>query len=258
MRRPTLVLLAYAALVAPLPAQAGTPKGLDWARAVADFSRGGRLEPGGMTWRTEELDGDGAVRSWEEVRAAFVRSGGETRAEVLSARKDGKDVTDAWRKRFAGEGGGGAGGGPDFGEAFRATPFDPGFQAGLAVSPSSPVLEGGVRLLRTPYALDAGKGRALGAVVSDASGEPLYATQTWDRLPFAVSRLDARIRFGRGPAGELVVRTLEYDAELTVLLVRKRYRFSIGFSDWRAAPQSSRNDSGSRVKGTGARLPAPA
>ncbi len=226
----TTTLLALVFLVVAAPAQ---PNAADaaWDRSVSDYGRGLSLQPRRMSWRIEELDAAGAVVSWEEVETLLERSDAGTRGTVVSARKDGEDVTEAWRKRF--EKGSAGDGPPSWGDGFRATPFDPDFQAGRIVSaPYLAVDEGRTRIFR-PYELSAGgKARAKGLLVSDESGEPLYARQTWDPLPLGVSTMDAVIRYARGPAGELVVASLEYRADASLLFVRKRFRFFLRFSDW--------------------------
>jgi hypothetical protein len=219
------VFLASALPAAPAPAQSA------WDRAVADYARGLSLKAERMSWRIEELDASGSVESWEEVEILLDWSGAEVRSTVVVARKDGKDVTEAWRERL--EKGSSGGGPPSWGDGFRATPFEPGFQEGRIVSPSYRSREDGAPRLFTPYELRAdGKTKAKGSLVSDEAGEPLYARQTWDPLPFGVASMDALIRYARGPGGELVVASLEYRADAAILFVRKRFRFVLRFSLW--------------------------
>lgn len=229
MRTTTLIALVFlaAAMLAPSTVAADAA----WDRSVSDYARGLSLQPRRMSWRIEELDAAGAIVSWEEVETRLEGSGAGIRSTVVSARKDGEDVAEVWRKRL--EKGGSGDGPPSLGDGFRATPFDPEFQAGRVIStPYLAVEEGRTRVFR-PYELSAGgKARAKGLLVSDESGEPLYARQSWDSLPLGVSSMNAVIRYARGPGGELLVASLEYRADATLLFVRKRFRFVLRFSDW--------------------------
>jgi len=229
MRTTSLMALVFLAAATLFPPSVAADAA--WDRSVSDYARGLSLQPRRVSWRIEELDAAGAVISWEEVETLLERSGTGTRSTVVSARKDGEDVTETWRKRL--EKGSSGDGPPSWGDGFRATPFDPDFQAGRSVSPSYlAVDEGRTRLFR-PYELSTGgKSRAKGLLVSDESGEPLYARQAWDSLPLGVSSMEAVIRYARGPAGELLVASLEYRADASLVFVRKRFRFVLRFSDW--------------------------
>ncbi|MBN1242475.1 MAG: hypothetical protein JXA15_07210 [Spirochaetales bacterium] len=202
-----------------------------WDRAVSDYARGLSLQARRVSWRIEELDGDGAVSSWEEVDTRVDWSGGTARSTVVSASKNGEDVTETWRKRLEKSGSGD--GPPAWGEGFSATPFDPGFQEGRIVSAPYQAVDVGATRLFTPYELSGdGKTRVKGLLVADESGQPLYARQTWVQLPMAVSGMEAIIRYARGPGGELVIASLEYRADASILFVRKRFRFVMRFGDW--------------------------
>jgi hypothetical protein len=220
-----------------------------WAAATAAYGRGLGYEPGHTIVRIEELDADGKVQSSESGEIRTHRAEGKLVSTVIMARKNGKDVTADWQKRYNRSSEDGRGGPP---AGFDATPFDPGWAQ--ALSPGTPrrSAEG----LLIPYTIKRDGVELEGTALFSADGLAISATQSWLRLPPLVSSMSSTILYrsldvagigDRAATGDraapgdraLVARGMQIEGMASILFVKKRFRMSFEFGQWRPKPPDS-------------------
>lgn len=188
--------------------------------------------------RIEELDESGLVTSYEEAVTRLDWTKPVTETVVVSAVKNGKDVTDDWRKRYAkmardqakskadGTSGASGGGGPPGG--FDATPFDPKYAK--AVTLGEPAAAGAG--FGVPYVIATEGGPVEGTASFSASGAPLGAVQRWTKPAMFVSAMSSKLRYAYQD-GALVVASMQIEGEASILFIKRRFRMGFEFSDWR-------------------------
>jgi hypothetical protein len=232
-----------------------------WAAATAAYARGLGYEPGHTIVLIEELDAGGQVKATESGEIRTRRVDGQLVSTVLMARKNGKDVTADWQKRYNRSSAEGQGGPP---AGFDATPFDPGWAAALSLGQSRRNSEG----LRVPYLIKRDGVELEGTALFSADGQALSASQSWLRLPPLVSSMSSTIQYrvldlatpgdravattgdrataipARSPAAAagdraLVARSMQIEGMASILFVKKRFRMSFTFDDWRPKPPGS-------------------
>lgn len=73
-----------------------------WTSAVATFGKNRNLVPGKVIQRLEEVDEEGHIKSRTDIEMSFALDAkGEVKGEIISARKDGKDITAQEKKKIA-------------------------------------------------------------------------------------------------------------------------------------------------------------
>lgn len=222
----------FSAAAAPAPSTAAW-----WARATEAFGASSAYVASGTVIRVEELDASGRVASYERGETRLDWSGGESRVVVVRAEKDGKDVSDEWRKRYAkaarpsGKQGASQPEGPPPG--FDAAPFDPKYAKALTRGEPRSGASGGFEV---PYSIAAEGVVVEGVAAFSGTGEALGAAQAWTKLPAFVSSMRSSVRYAYHE-GALVVQSLEIEGEASILFIKKRFRMSFAFSDYRKAPR---------------------
>jgi len=188
--------------------------------------------------RIEELDESGLVTSYEEAVTKLDWTKSEPEAVVVSAMKNGKDVTEDWRKRYAkmakdkakakadGTSGASGSGGPPGG--FDATPFDPKYSK--VVTRGEPRKAG--TGIEVPYVITTDSGPVEGVASFSGSGVALGAVQRWSKPPVFVSAMNSKLRYAYQDAA-LLVSSMQIEGEASVLFIKRRFRMSFEFSDWR-------------------------
>lgn len=188
--------------------------------------------------RIEELDESGLVTSYEEAVTKLDWTKPVPEAVVVSAMKNGKDVTDDWRKRYAkmakdkakakadGTSGASGSGGPPGG--FDATPFDPKYSR--VVTRGEPRTAG--TGIEVPYVITTEGGPVEGVASFSGSGAALGAAQRWSKPPVFVSAMNSKLRYAYQDSA-LVVSGMQIEGEASVLFIKRRFRMSFEFSDWR-------------------------
>jgi hypothetical protein len=188
--------------------------------------------------RIEELDESGLVTSFEEAVTKLDWTKPVTETVVVSAVKNGKDVTEDWRKRYAkmakdqakakadGTSGASGSGGPPGG--FDATPFDPKYARSVARSEPRAAATG----IEVPYVITTEGGPVEGVASFTGSGAALGAVQRWSKPPVFVSAMNSRLRYAYQDAA-LVVASMQIEGEASVLFIKRRFRMGFEFSDWR-------------------------
>ncbi len=188
--------------------------------------------------RIEELDEAGLVTSYEEAVTKLDWTKAATETVVVSAVKNGKDVTEDWRKRYAkmardqakakadGTSGASGRGGPPGG--FDATPFDPKY-AKVVTRGDAKVAGTGIEV---PYVITTDGGPVEGVASFSGSGAALGAIQRWRKPPVFVSTMSSKLRYAYQD-GALVVTSMQIEGEASILFIKRRFRMSFEFSDWR-------------------------
>jgi hypothetical protein len=194
-----VMLAAFA--VSALPISADTL----WNRAVEIFEENEGLFARRMSFRYDEYDGRGELRNWEErTMRMSMGEDGETEGEILSATRNGEDVTEDRREDpsgggpalFGGAGGQDASDGPE-GEAGDAeddggfrnlekSPFDPEEQNRVVYEATGEhrVIDGERARAYTFTHRPFGETATVGTAWLDVeSGAPLLVEMTLDPLP---------------------------------------------------------------------------
>ena len=239
-RRARLVL---AALLVPLVVLAGSerkgssvPKELLERLAESERRTDPYTKNGSCDSRTvwEELDGEGKVERHSEYHSRVFYVNGTMRTELISAIRDGKDVTveerakrkkeqEKDRKKIKGS----------FDSPF-ASDLQPRYRfAFLGPDPSSP---GRIRIGYEP-AGDPEVELAVGeAVVDPAEGRVVRLSGHPSKYPWFVDRMSASLVFEEPTPLGSVLSSVEGEGEGGFLFIRKRVRMHGSFRDWRLEP----------------------
>jgi hypothetical protein len=243
------ISLILSLLVLP---SAGADEAL-WSAATTAYGRGLVYEPGHTIVRIEELDQDGTVQSSESGEIRTHRAEGKLVSTVIRAQKNGKDVTADWQKRYNRSSADGRGGPP---AGFDATPFDPGWASALSLGTPRRSTEG----LLIPYVIRRDGVELEGTAMFSADGLAISASQSWLRLPPLVSSMSSTIHYrvlepasigdraangDRAATGDavgdraLVAKAMQIEGMASILFVKKRFRMSFEFEEWRPKPPGS-------------------
>ncbi len=188
--------------------------------------------------RIEELDESGLVTSLEEAETRLDWTKPTPEAVVVNAVKNGKDVTEEWRKRYAkaakdqaksgadGNSAASGKGGPPGG--FDATPFDPKYSRGLSRGQPSLVNAG----VEVPYVITTDAGPVEGIASFSGSGAAFGATQRWSKPPVFVSSMSSTMRYAYQDR-MLFISGMQIEGETSILFIKRRFRMGFEFSDWR-------------------------
>lgn len=218
----------FPAAASPLPSDVAAW----WATATSAYGAAKGYQASRTILRIEELDASGAVSSYEQGETRLDWAGPEPRVVVVRAEKDGKDVSAEWRKRYAKQSRPssakeGAAGPP---AGFDASPFDPKYSSRVARGDER--ASGGV--VAVPYTIATDGGPVEGVARFSSSGAALDASQSWSSPPVFVSYMRSSMRYAYHD-GALVVAGMDIEGEASILFIKKRFRMSFEFSEWRAA-----------------------
>jgi hypothetical protein len=154
---------------------------------------------------------------------------------IVRADKNGKDVSDTWRKRYGkqpstrSEDDSSKGGPPG---GFDATPFDPKYAKDIKRGQASNA-PGGVSV---PYSIATSGGDIEGVVSFSSLGIPLEAVQTWVKPRLFVTSMSSTIRYTQ-VEGALLIAGMNIEGEASILFIKRRFKMSFEFYDWkRVAP----------------------
>jgi len=226
-----------AALAGPAAAQTvdlPTARAL-WDRAVAAVAAGAAYKPGRMTGLMEELDAQGRTTGSERsaMRLSYPNGPDDPAVFIESYVKDGKDITAERRAQAAKPGGGSAGGPPAGADAddWSATPLDPERQPGITLLAARRETADVVAI---DYEQRAGKQIFIGTVrLAAETAAPLDAAYAFKKPPIYLERFTARLVYAAPAAGGAVwVEAMEYAVTATLLVVKKRMRGELRFSDY--------------------------
>jgi hypothetical protein len=248
----TLVSLLLFSL--PVQAQGGTtPTDADTlARRLGETTwgmeelLGGKAEEVTVTVRVEELDGDGNIRHAEERVDRFTVKDGQQHREILQARKDGQDATEAMRKELQER--------QRRGEArtgFNSVnlPFAASYlgQHRFSLAGPDPKDPRRLRLRFEPRADNTApsvhKGEAL---VDPSTGQLIRLDYSPTELPHMADRVDVRMDFRPQPGVGQVLDTLHVEAEGGLLFYRKHLRITARYSNLVPASGATKDSSSTR------------
>jgi len=206
-----------------------------WSEATSAYGKALGLEAGRTRIRIDELNEEGSVTSYESGETVAEWAGSERKVSVVKAEKNGKDVSAAWRKRYEGPSTDGTSGATRKGgtpSGFDATPFDPKYA--VSVTLGSPKAAGGY--IELPYTIAADGGDIKGIAVFTTSGKPRSAVQEWVSPPTFVSSMRSSLVFAY-EAEALVISGMVIEVNASILFVKKRFRMSFEFSEWKRPPK---------------------
>ncbi|HYO67604.1 MAG TPA: hypothetical protein VEU33_16130 [Archangium sp.] len=235
----TLVGLLLSSL--PVEAQGGPPPTVEaevLARRLGETTWGmeellaGKVEQVTISLRVEELDGDGNVKHTQERVDRVTVKDGQHHREVLQARKDGQDATEALRKDLEERQRKG-----EVRTTFNSVnlPFAASHlaQHRFSLAGPDPREPHSLRLRFEPRADDTRapsvhKGEAL---VDPSSGQLLRLVYSPTELPDMADRVDVRMDFRAQPGVGQVLDTLHVDAEGGFLFYKKHLRITARYSN---------------------------
>ncbi|WNG53606.1 hypothetical protein F0U59_01455 [Archangium gephyra] len=235
----TLVGLLLSSL--PVEAQGGPPSTMQaevLARRLGETTWGmeellaGKVEQVTISLRVEELDGDGNVKHTQERVDRVTVKDGQHHRELLQARKDGQDATEALRKDLEERQRKG-----EVRTAFNSVnlPFAASHlaQHRFSLAGPDPREPHKLRLRFEPRADDTKapsvhKGEAL---VDPSSGQLLRLVYSPTALPNMANRVDVRMDFRAQPGMGQVLDTLHVDAEGGFLFYKKHLRITARYSN---------------------------
>jgi len=193
-----------------------------------------------MTSRVEELDKGGKVQHTQTVSMRLLVKDGAQRAEVLSAARDGQDVTADERKEQAARQ---AKADEDpkgkMGQRQQLTlPFAAEAQPGytfqlLGPDANNPAFQ------RVSFSPRGKKSKDLWvgeAVVDPQSGEVRWLKQRPSELPAFVDRIDMVLDFSAATPDGAAVSTVQMEGEGGLPLFKKRFRSVVTFKDYVPPP----------------------
>ncbi len=233
----TLVSLLLSSL--PVQAQGGSTLALDaeaLARRLGETTWGmedlftGKVAEVTINLRIEELDGDGNVKHTQERVDRVMVKDGQQHRELLQARKDGQDATEALRK--------------DLEERQRKGQARTGFnsvnlpfaasylpQHRFSLAGPDPKEPHRLRLRFEPRADKSPSLHKGEALVDPSTGQLLRLSYSPTELPDMAHRVDVRMDFRTWPGVGQVLDTLHVDAEGGFLFYKKHLRITARYSN---------------------------
>lgn len=233
----TLVSLLLASLPALAQGASTTPVDADTlARKLGETTWGmeellsGKVSELTITLRIEDLDGDGNVKHTQERVDRLTVKDGQQHREILQARKDGEDATEAMRKELEERQRKGQGR-----AEFNSVnlPFAASYLAQHRFSLAGPDPRDPHRLRlrfepRADKTPSVHKGEAL---VDPSTGQLIRLSYSPSILPDRADRVDVRMDFRPQPGVGQVLDTLHVDAEGGFLFYRKHLRITAHYSN---------------------------
>ncbi len=211
-----------------------------WSKALEAFAAGTEAKPKRMETWFEEVDAKGAVVSREESRLALTYTAGkeEPVTFIEYTAKDGKDVTLERRKKAAEDAAKGRNPArrPGGESSFSATPLDPDLQGDVTLLSSRREKLNGKEILAVEYEQVEGKNSYAGTVNLDAAtGLPIGAVYGFKKAPVFVAFMRTSLVYGQEAAqGRIaaVVASVGFEAEATILVIKKRFRGELRFLNY--------------------------
>ncbi|HEX8434205.1 hypothetical protein [Archangium sp.] len=223
----------------PVQAQGGSPPAVDadtLARRLGETTWGmeelftGKVSEVTITLRLEELDGEGNVKHTQERVDRVLVKDGQQHRELLQARKDGQDATEALRK--------------DLEERQRKgqvrtefnsvnLPFAASYlpQHRFSLAGPDPKEPHRLRLRFEPRADKSPSLHKGEALVDPSTGQLLRLSYSPSELPHMADRVDVRMDFRAWPGVGQVLDTLHVDAAGGFLFYRKHLRITARYSN---------------------------
>ena len=211
-----------------------------WSKALDVFAAGVESKPRHMETWFEEIDSKGAVVTREESQLAlsYVPGKEDPLTFIEYTAKDGKDVTLERRKKAAEDDAKGkpAARRPSGEASFSATPLDPDLQGGVTLLASRRETLNGKAVVSVDYEQVEGKSSFAGTLHLDATtGFPLEAVYGFRKAPVFVAFMRTNLVYGETLSqgrSAAVVTSVGFEAEATILVIKKRFRGELRFQDY--------------------------
>lgn len=214
-----------------------------WDQAVILYEQNQELLPGRMIIRFDQFNGRGDLVSSETSDVLlYLDESGEMQSTIVSATKNGRDVTESRRENpssgspFGSRGGGGNESDDDNAFAgLQRSPFDPLEQSHVLVVDTGRTEYVGTTAARVhEFELRTGeKSRTTGvAWLSVSDGTPLRVEATVAPLPIFVQIFEFVQEFSTDEAGRWFMSSMEFNAEGSFLFIRRRIESVFEFSDY--------------------------
>ncbi len=209
-----------------------------WKNAVSIYEHNQDWMPRSMVILTEELNNEGEVQSWELQRlAVFKNRDGEVESRILSAQKNGEDVTEERRKNP--DSGNPMAGAPEDEESdfssFQKSPFDPEEQADVSYrrTGKSRWIDGERSYEYSFEHLHEKDRKTFGSAwLGDNSGAPKLVAISMDPLPTFVHHLEAKLYYSFDTEEGWYMKKMTFEGRGGFLFIRKNIRSTITFSDY--------------------------
>lgn len=258
------------------PAKAQPPL---WAQAVKIFEANKDLVPGKVLQKVQELDDDGRVKSESRAEISIaLDAGGKIKTDIVSASKDGKDITAEERKKADERAKKDAAREKKEQDAARKTkqearkeskddsgedskershsfssgdsPFNPELQSGIVITEtgSRETVDGRLCIrfgysYPVPSEKSSKKKPAMvkgSAWIDEDTGHPVKVEFTQDPLPRGAKNMLTTLHYGSTGNDQWVLETMEFEARGAFLFFKKRIRGDLAFSDyWKYVEPSS-------------------
>ncbi len=200
-----------------------------WAALLDRWESGTAWLPFRLSFRSEEIGKKGETVGWEEndFSLSYPRTAKDPETTILRSVKDGKDVTEERKKKASP---GRPPMGQDASDSFPdAVPLLREVQEKLTwkssgASPVDAVLG---------YTIAHSKRKVQGSLSLDDAGRPRTFSYTYDPLPNFVNRFDGTGKFKTLEDGSIVLESMSFIAEGSILMIRKKYAITMRFSDYR-------------------------
>jgi len=214
-----------------------------WDDAVSLFDSYGDLIPGHMEVAFDQYNGRGElVTSDRSTIAIWTDETGETQSRVISAERNGEDVTEE-RRDDPSSGAPPFGGPPDDDEeqsdnAFAGlarSPFDPEEQDHVTITNIGPVeIVEGVRsqVFEFRHQTSDRASNTGTAWLDTETGEPVLLRLSIEPLPRFISEFEMEQYFARDEQGRWVVRRLEFVGAGRILFLQRRIESRLIFSEY--------------------------
>jgi len=204
------------------PAQTVSAPPALWPELRQQWERGQTHLPARMVIRTEELGktAETVSREEREYTLSYPRGPGDPDSLLVRAVKDGQDITARERKKNTRR--------RESDEFPDGNPLAAEVQ-GLLEWPDSG-LEADGRLV--PYRIRYQKRAVAGVLRINNPGEPPAFSYSYEPLPAMVHQFDVDATLRSLRDGSLVVGSLSFTVQGTLLFIKKHYRITMEFSDF--------------------------
>ncbi len=199
-----------------------------WARLVELAERAPRMAPGEVHTRTETLDKDGAVKGVEDVWLTMASGAdGQLVSTLVRAEQDGVDVTDKARRKEEREDG------KQFELGPESSPFLPENQDRVTATPLSERREyDGYSCRGFDVTVTTDETTYTGvAWIDEVTALPRRYQYRADPMPPLVQEMQVELTFRPRYQGGWTSQQMVVEGVGGVLIVQKRFRVTISFSD---------------------------
>ncbi len=210
-----------------------------WKRAKEAWARSKDLMPGKMRMLSSELDREGKpVVVTEEIYSIRYGANGKSDAVLVSAVKDGKDVTESRRAELEKQRKkNGAGGGSESMDIPDPLALEP--HKSLKLGTAEAVEIDGVPAWKFPFKVKTGKLLTSSGfvLVNRSTFMPMAMEYTFDPMPAGVKKADMKVLYGV-ESGTPVAGRVTMNVDANLVFFKKKMDILMEFSDYAKAPMA--------------------